>query len=847
MLFRSTGTTVLTAADTYGGGTTISAGTLQLGNGGSAGSVTGNVTDNAALAIDRSDTFTFGTVISGSGAFNQLGTGTTMLTAADTYGGGTTISAGTLQLGDGTNDGSITGNVTDNAAFADDDSGSNTLSGVISGGGAFKQLGTGTTILTAADTYGGGTTISAGTLQLGNGTSDGSVTGNVLDNATLADDDSGSNTLSGVISGSGAFKQLGTGTTVLTAAETYGGGTTISAGTLQLGNGTNDGSITGNVLDNTTLADDDSGSNTLSGVISGSGAFKQLGTGTTMLTAAESYTGGTTVDAGTLQLGAGGSLANGSNLTINGGTFDLNGHNQTIGDLSGTGGAVTLDSGILEFGTADSTIYSGTISGAGGLTKSGSGTTTLLGNDSAPGTFIVAGTLQLGNGGTSGSLSGDVLDDATFAVDRSNIATLAGTISGSGAFQQIGSGTTILTAADTYRGGTTISAGTLQLGNGGTSGSITGSVTDDATFTIDRSDAFTFGGSISGSGALQQIGTGTTILTAADSVSGATTIGAGTLELGSGGSITGNATFADAGNAETLRLDTGSNQLGGSIGGFALNDSIDLGFLGFSSSIFAEWQENGGNTGGTLSLQEENGPTLATLNLTGQYGPANFSLTSDGNGGTAIGFRNVPSWFTVDPGPSPGGDRPQFMTSDPGPSSGGDGSQFMTSDPGPSSGSDGSQFMVSDPGPSLFMTSDPGPSSGGNGSQFMVSSDPGPSSFMTSDPGPSSGGGGSQFMVSDPGPSSFMVSDRFGASGWLPQAMQQAPVETAGWLTEAMQTSGAASQPSPAGTGFGSNAGPIAGTLAASGPGFDAGSDPIAGTMSLTSLAMANTIQTHTA
>ena len=84
-------------------------------------------------------------------------------------------------------------------------------------------------------------------------------------------------------------------------------------------------------------------------------------------------------------------------------------------------------------------------------------------------------------------------------------------ISGTGGCAQIGTGTTILTANNTYTGGTTISAGTLQLGNGGTTGSIVGNVVDNGALAFNRSDAYAFAGPISGSGSLPQIGTGTTI------------------------------------------------------------------------------------------------------------------------------------------------------------------------------------------------------------------------------------------------------------------------------------------------------------------------------------------------
>ena len=272
-----TGTTILTGTNTYSGGTTISSGTLQIGNGGTAGSITGNVTDNGVLAFDRSDSVTFAGVISGTGSVTQIGPGTTILTGTNTYSGGTTISAGTLQVGSGGTAGSITGNVTDNGVLAFDRSDSVTFAGVISGTGSVTQIGTGTTILTGTNTYNGGTTIGSGTLQIGNGGTAGSITGNVTDAGVLAFDRSDSVTFAGVISGTGSVTQIGPGTTILTGTNTYTGGTTISAGTLQVGNGGTAGIITGNVTDNGVLAFDRSDSVTFAGVISGTGSVTQIG------------------------------------------------------------------------------------------------------------------------------------------------------------------------------------------------------------------------------------------------------------------------------------------------------------------------------------------------------------------------------------------------------------------------------------------------------------------------------------------------------------------------------------------------------------------------------------------
>ena len=248
------GTTILTADNTYTGNTTISLGTLQLGNGGTSGSIVTNVTDNGTLAFDRSDTVTFASVISGSGSVAQIGSGATILTADSTYTGGTTISLGTLQLGNGGTTGSILGDVTDNGTLAFNRSDVVTFPGLISGSGTVAQIGPGTTILTADSTYAGGTTISLGTLQLGNGGTSGSIVGDVADNGTLAFNRSDTVTFAGVISGTGSVAQIGPGTTILTGNSTYTGGTTISLGTLQLGNGGTSGSIIGDVTDNGTLA-----------------------------------------------------------------------------------------------------------------------------------------------------------------------------------------------------------------------------------------------------------------------------------------------------------------------------------------------------------------------------------------------------------------------------------------------------------------------------------------------------------------------------------------------------------------------------------------------------------------
>ncbi|HYG32649.1 MAG TPA: autotransporter outer membrane beta-barrel domain-containing protein [Methylophilaceae bacterium] len=335
------GKLTLTQNQTYTGGTSILAGTLELGDGGTTGGITGDVLVNGTLTFNRSDAVTFAGSISGTGGVNQNGTGTTIFTADNTYSAGTVISAGTLQLGNGGSTGSIVGTIANNGTLAVDRNNTLVLDSFIFGSGDLQQNGTGTTVLTADNTYTGGTTVNAGILQLGDGGTTGSIVGDVdivTNSSVLAFNRSDDVTFSGSISGLGAVAQSGTGTTVLTADNTYTGGTTIMAGTLQLGNGGTTGSIGGNVVNNGTLAFNRSDDVTFAGDISGTGAVLQNGSGATILSGANSYSGATTVNSGTLRAGAVNVLSAGSAHTVaSGATLDLNGFNQTIGALNNSG------------------------------------------------------------------------------------------------------------------------------------------------------------------------------------------------------------------------------------------------------------------------------------------------------------------------------------------------------------------------------------------------------------------------------------------------------------------------------------------------------------------------------
>ena len=107
---------------------------------------------------------------------------------------------------------------------------------------------------------------------------------------------------------------------------------------------------------------------------------------------------------------------------------------------------------------------------------------------------IVAGTLQLGNATTGGSINcSSVTNNSVFEFDRSNSITFSPAIGGT-VLLQAGSNALILTGNNTYSGSTTISTGTWQVGNGGTQGSIgnTTSVSNSGVLEFDNTGSTRF-------------------------------------------------------------------------------------------------------------------------------------------------------------------------------------------------------------------------------------------------------------------------------------------------------------------------------------------------------------------
>lgn len=317
------GTVVLNNNNSYTGGTTVSAGTLQVGNSGTTGTLgAGDVTDNGNLAIDHSDTITITNNINGSGTVSQIGRGTTIFTGDNSYSGGTLISSGTLQVGDGGADGSLgTGNVTNLSSLVFNQGENVTIDNLISGSGGVSFIGVSTNILTADNTYSGGTMINSNsTVQVGNGGPSGSLgTGTVQNIGALIFDRSDDVTNGNQITGSGSLTQAGAGTLILTGNSDYTGATTInSGGTLQIGDGGNSGAIgSGAIHDNGTFVfDNNNGTIFLDNTIDGTGNFIFAGTNALVLDGTNTYGGGTSVTGG-------GKLWSGSSSAFGTGDFNL--------------------------------------------------------------------------------------------------------------------------------------------------------------------------------------------------------------------------------------------------------------------------------------------------------------------------------------------------------------------------------------------------------------------------------------------------------------------------------------------------------------------------------------------
>ena len=215
----------------------LAGGTLLLSNGDTS-SLAFSVTAASTIQNSTSGSATLSGVLSGAGSWTFNGSGTTVLSGVNTYSGGTTVSGGILQG----NTLSLQGTIVNNSQVVFDQASQGSYAGVMSGTGSLTKQNAGTLILTGANTYSGGTTVSGGTLQ-GNTLS---LQGAILNNSQVVFDQASQGSYAGVMSGTGALIKQNAGTLILTGANTYSGGTTVTGGTLSLSGGSPTG--TGDVF-----------------------------------------------------------------------------------------------------------------------------------------------------------------------------------------------------------------------------------------------------------------------------------------------------------------------------------------------------------------------------------------------------------------------------------------------------------------------------------------------------------------------------------------------------------------------------------------------------------------------
>jgi autotransporter-associated beta strand protein len=526
-----TGGLTLSGTSSYTGNTTVSAGTLVVSGLLGSGNYAGIIINNASVTFNNTAAQILSGDVRGAGSLTKGSSGTLTLAGNKSYTGSTTVSGGTLFVAGTLGDGSYSGAIANSGSLVFSNSSSQTLSGVISGSGAFTQAGTGTVTLSGVNTYSGTTTITNGGTLVISGTA-GAGTYAISSGSTLNFSSNANTAFNGgdmTFNGSGTLKlekslQFGnpgtktvalsaggliwvTGNSAVTGSSGYGGIWNNNLGSLQVDAGssinfveagssgivqvdalTGSGTVTaGYAGARTLIVGAANGSGTFSGLLSnntsgtaGILALTKNGTGTETLTSSNTYTGGTTVNAGTLFIGNSNAIGTGA-ATINGGTLELNGYsvansltlnggtlaNNSVTAVTKTNASLGASGGILD-GSGNMTVKF--TANSGGLTKNGSGTVTMLTSAQSSGNlavnsgvFILSNT-NLGVFGNASVASGATLKmDSTSQVTNNSGFVWEGQVQGAmtinGTLDLNGAGAVNNTAKFFYGSGTVVNNG----------------------------------------------------------------------------------------------------------------------------------------------------------------------------------------------------------------------------------------------------------------------------------------------------------------------------------------------------------------------------------------------------
>jgi autotransporter-associated beta strand protein len=578
------GTLILTGTNTYSGGTHVNGGTLQ----GNTISLPGPIINNAVVVFDQIASGTYNNIISGLGSLTKEGSGTLILSDANTYSGGTTVNAGTLQG----NTTTLPGPIINNAAVVFDQIANGTYPESITGTGAVTKTGAGILTLTGNNVYSGGTTVTAGTLQ----GSTASLQGAITNNAAVIFNQTANGIYADILSGTGSMTKNNNGTLALSGLNTYTGQTVVNAGTLtvaasgsiaastsvQLGAGSTldvsagdqavqdlsgSGSVT---LGSSILTATINTPLTYAGSLIGTGGFTKTGPETLTFSGMHPYEGQTIINGGTLTLESGASIASSAGVRLSpGSTLDLSAGNQNIQDLQGTGGTINLGGSVLTATTTTSTTYEGTLQGTGGrLIKDGSGTLSLTKSSTyTGGTAINGGTLSLADplAAGNGALSNNAALELAFST-----ASFSTNISGTGTSTISGTDVALTGTNSGFAGAWTVSgsASVTETAHLGTASVALTGATSQLTLQPTAGVGYTFNNSLTGNGILHA-----TMGNADDAFSFGTSVGTaftGIVKLGQGTfDFSGNNTAVMA-NA-TLQLEADSTA---TVGGDPLAPTI---------------------------------------------------------------------------------------------------------------------------------------------------------------------------------------------------------------------------------------------------------------------------------
>ena len=435
-------------------------------------------------------------------------------------------------------------------------SGTLSFSGAVSGVGALTKEGAGTLVLTGAKTYAGSTNVADGVLRVDTTDalptsnlklSGGGVLGLASGNFSRAN---GTGASQVQWTGDGGFAAFGADRTVSPGTMSWAS-TTLNGNTLILGHASADATLiwSSNLsfagATRTIQVDDGSASvdARISGVLSGAGAFNKTGGGLLELTNANTYTATTSVNDGLLLLSNAAALPN-TNLIIGGGILGLGSGDLTARTI-GTGASQvqwTADGGFAAFGATRVVKFSATAINWTATNFIGGGRALVLGHATADATLDWQQPISMNGGARTVEVG-----DGSAEIDAIMSAVINGGTAGNSPFSKTGEGTLSFTAQNLYSGDTIVTAGTLMIGNGGTTGGVSQNspniiVESGAILAVNRSDTVTQGTNalkvaISGDGDFAQIGSGTTILTLANTHTGGTAVDGGTLKLSGSGTL----------------------------------------------------------------------------------------------------------------------------------------------------------------------------------------------------------------------------------------------------------------------------------------------------------------------